>query len=56
MPSPDALLEARLRRGWRPVPSALQSGYRILGHAASMCAARGDGTVRCRGFAADEEG
>jgi len=37
---PDArtLLEARLARGWRPTPSALQDGARVLGYAACVVA------------------
>jgi len=35
---PDArtLLEARLARGWRPTPSALKDGARVLGYAACI--------------------
>lgn len=35
---PDAaeLLEARLARGWRPTPSQLKEGERVLGYAACV--------------------
>lgn len=33
-PTPDELLDARLARGWVPVPTALKEGNVILGHAA----------------------
>jgi hypothetical protein len=33
-PTADELLEARLARGWRPTPSALKDGERVLGYAA----------------------
>jgi len=33
-PSADELLEDRLRRGWKPTPSMLRDGDRVLGHAA----------------------
>jgi hypothetical protein len=37
---PDArtLLDARLARGWRPTPSALKEGERVLGYAACVVA------------------
>jgi hypothetical protein len=39
---PDAaeLLARRLERGWRPTPSALKDGERVLGYAA--CAVTGE--------------
>lgn len=39
---PDAaeLLQARLRQGWRPTPSRLKEGERVLGYAA--CAVTGE--------------
>ena len=39
---PDAaeLLARRLARGWRPTPSALKDGERVLGYAA--CAVTGE--------------
>jgi hypothetical protein len=39
---PDAaeLLAARLARGWRPTPSRLREGERVLGYAA--CAVTGE--------------
>ncbi|MCU0701804.1 MAG: hypothetical protein MUC96_35310 [Myxococcaceae bacterium] len=33
-PSADALLDARLRRGWRPTPTSTVDGEVVLGHAA----------------------
>jgi hypothetical protein len=33
-PSADELLDARLRTGWTPTPSALKDGERVVGHAA----------------------
>ena len=36
MPTPDALLEDRLARGWRPLPSALATGPVVLGFAAKV--------------------
>jgi hypothetical protein len=33
-PEADEVLEARLAEGWRPQPSALREGDRVLGHAA----------------------
>ena len=33
-PSADELLRDRLDRGWKPTPSRLKTGDRILGHAA----------------------
>ena len=35
-PSPDELLDRRLRDGWTPTPTKLQSGPKILGHAARL--------------------
>lgn len=37
---PDAaeLLARRLERGWRPTPSALREGERVLGYAACVVA------------------
>lgn len=32
-PSPAELLADRLDRGWRPTPTALQSGEQVLGYA-----------------------
>ena len=29
----DELLQKRLKRGWRPIPSLLKDGNRILGYA-----------------------
>ncbi|KIG12550.1 hypothetical protein DB30_01260 [Enhygromyxa salina] len=34
MPSADALLDARLARGWLPTPTATRDGDVIMGHAA----------------------
>jgi hypothetical protein len=33
-PNAAELLEARLARGWRPTPSHLKEGERVLGYAA----------------------
>jgi hypothetical protein len=33
-PSATELLEFRLKQGWKPTPSRLKEGDRILGHAA----------------------
>jgi hypothetical protein len=33
-PTPRELLDARLARGWRPTPTPLRSGDRVLGFAA----------------------
>jgi hypothetical protein len=35
-PTPDELLEKRLRAGWVPTPSQLQEGEVVLGHAACL--------------------
>jgi len=35
-PDADAILAARLARGWKPTPSPLQGGDRVLGHACSV--------------------
>jgi hypothetical protein len=37
-PDADALLRARLERGWTPTPSALKDGARVLGYAACVVA------------------
>jgi len=41
---PDAaeLLARRLDRGWRPTPTALRDGERVLGYAACLVTARHD--------------
>jgi hypothetical protein len=39
-PHAQALLEARLTRGWAPTPTATRDGPRVLGYAA--CAARSE--------------
>jgi hypothetical protein len=36
LPSADEILDARLAAGWRPLPSALATGPRVLGHAAKV--------------------
>jgi hypothetical protein len=41
-PSPHDLLAARLARGWKPTPSGLKTGDRVLGHAACVFDARGE--------------
>jgi len=38
-PTADELLHGRLRRGWKPTPSRLKEGPRVLGHAACLAAA-----------------
>jgi hypothetical protein len=38
-PTAQELLEARLARGWRPTPSALKAGERVLGYAACAVSA-----------------
>jgi len=35
-PSARTLLDARLARGWRPTPTALKDGARVLGFAACV--------------------
>lgn len=35
-PSPRDLLDARLAGGWRPTPTALKEGNRVLGYAACV--------------------
>src|SRR5262245_34852259 len=35
-PSADEILSIRMNEGWRPTPSSLQDGDRILGHAACL--------------------
>lgn len=35
-PTAHELLERRLARGWRPVPSRLKDGERVLGYAACI--------------------
>ncbi|MBI3792333.1 MAG: hypothetical protein HY275_15840 [Gemmatimonadetes bacterium] len=39
MPDADALLHDRLARGWKPTPTRLKEGERVLGHAACVVAA-----------------
>ena len=36
VPGAAELLERRLARGWRPTPSALKDGERVLGYAACV--------------------
>lgn len=36
LPDADELLEQRLAAGWRPTPTLLVDGPRVLGHAAQM--------------------
>jgi hypothetical protein len=40
-PNADELLAERLRNGWRPTPSRLREGDRVLGHAACVVSAQG---------------
>jgi hypothetical protein len=35
-PTDRELLDARLARGWKPVPSGLKGGDRVLGYAACV--------------------
>jgi hypothetical protein len=35
-PTPRALLDDRLARGWTPTPSGLKGGDRVLGYAACV--------------------
>jgi hypothetical protein len=35
-PTADELLDARVARGWKPTPTAMQHGDEILGHAACL--------------------
>jgi hypothetical protein len=35
-PTPGQLLDDRLARGWRPTPSGLREGPRVLGYAACV--------------------
>ena len=35
-PSVDALLQDRVARGWRPIPSQLATGFEVLGAAAVL--------------------
>jgi hypothetical protein len=35
-PDANGLLQARLARGWRPTPSQLKEGERVLGYAACV--------------------
>jgi hypothetical protein len=35
-PNADALLQARVQRGWTPTPTATREGDQILGHAACL--------------------
>jgi len=35
-PTDQELLEARLARGWKPTPSGLKGGDRVLGYAACI--------------------
>ena len=37
-PDARALLDARLERGWRPTPTALRDGQRVLGYASCAVA------------------
>jgi hypothetical protein len=45
-PSPDELLDKRLRDGWRPTATPLQTGPAILGHAACLARREGNAEVR----------
>ena len=38
-PRARELLDARLARGWRPTPSALKEGERVLGYASCIVSA-----------------
>ena len=38
-PSAAELLDARLARGWRPTPTRLREGERVLGYAACVVTA-----------------
>lgn len=44
-PSPRAMLDARLARGWRPTPSGLKSGPAVLGYAACVFETHDPGPV-----------
>jgi len=35
-PSADEMLQARIKEGWKPTPSLLQEGDKVLGHASCM--------------------
>jgi hypothetical protein len=35
-PTPQELLEARLASGWKPTPSLLKEGEKVLGYAACV--------------------
>ncbi|HEY7160322.1 MAG TPA: hypothetical protein VH815_03645 [Acidobacteriota bacterium] len=35
-PTADELLKARLDEGWKPTPSLLKDGNKVLGHAACL--------------------
>lgn len=35
-PTPAALLAERVAHGWRPTPTALKTGERVLGYAACL--------------------
>jgi len=35
-PGADAMLQARVARGWKPTPSSLRDGERVLGHACKL--------------------
>jgi hypothetical protein len=35
-PTADAMLHARLARGWKPTASPLKDGDRVLGHACTL--------------------
>ena len=39
---PEELLRARLERGWKPTPSRMKDGERVLGHAACAFDTRRD--------------
>jgi len=43
-PSARELLDARMARGWKPMPSALKDGDRVLGYAA--CVVTGEHLAR----------
>jgi hypothetical protein len=36
VPSADEILQARVQDGWKPTPSSLKDGDRVLGHAACL--------------------
>lgn len=45
-PTPATLLDERVAHGWRPEPTALKTGDRVLGYAACLVTGEHHGVAR----------